>query len=78
MTIGKSAGDLEKMVTERLRENASCFALYRVLVLPAGDQAGWTTKCEAKMGMTILAECERAVNAIAEDLRRQYHLERGN
>ena len=78
MTIGKSAGDLEKMVTERLRENASCAALYRVVVVPTGDQVEWITKCEAKMGMTILAECERAVNAIAEDLRRQYHLERGH
>jgi hypothetical protein len=76
MTVGKSAGDLESMLMERLRGNASCAALYRVVVIPEGDEGGWRTRCEAKMGMTILATCERTVNVVAADLRRQYHLAR--
>jgi hypothetical protein len=77
MSIGKTATQLERMITERLRGNPGCFALYRVVVIPQAGGA-WTTSCEVKMGMTISSDCERTVDAIARDLRRSYHLESGH
>jgi cation transport ATPase len=76
MTIGKTASQIERKLTERLRGNASLAMLYRVVVVPQNAGA-WTTQCLAKMGMTISPDCTSAVNAIERDLRRQFHLEAG-
>jgi hypothetical protein len=75
MTASKTATELEAMLTERLRENPSCAALYRVVVTPVGDHGAWTARAETKMGMHIMYECARATNEIAKALSRDYHLQ---
>ena len=74
MTVGKTANELEAMLMERLRENPSCAALYRVVVTPVGDHGAWSARAETKMGMHIMYECARAMNEIAKALSRDYHL----
>jgi len=74
MTTEKTATELEAMLMERLRENPSCAALYRVVVTPVGNHGAWTARAETKMGIHIMYECARAMNEIAKALGRDYHL----
>jgi hypothetical protein len=74
MTAGKSPAELEAMITERLRDNLACAALARVVIIPEGSEGGWGVHAQPRMGMTILDECTRAINAIVTDLRREHHL----
>ena len=74
MTVGKTATELEAILMERLRENPSCAALYRVVVTPVGDHGAWSARAETKMGMHIMYECARAMNEMAKALSRDYHL----
>jgi hypothetical protein len=74
MTVGKTASELEAMIMEKLRHRPACVALYRVGVIPAGEDGGWDAEIESKMGMSVLHECARAKIAVVDELRREYHL----
>jgi hypothetical protein len=75
MTVGKTAAELESMIMERLRDNPGCAALHRVVVVPEGSEGDWGVQAQPRMGMTVLDDCRRAINAIMTDLRRHHHLE---
>jgi hypothetical protein len=79
MSIGKSATQLERKITEWRRGSVSHITIYRVIVLPQRwvGSGGWTTVRHAKMGMTISQESDCELDAIERDLRRKYHLEPG-
>jgi hypothetical protein len=74
MTVGKNAAELESMIMERLRDNPGCAALHRVAVVPEGSEGDWRVQAQPRMGMTVLDECSRAINAMITDLRRHHHL----
>jgi hypothetical protein len=75
MTVGKNADELESIIMERLRDKPGCAALHRVVVVPEGSEGDWRVQAQPRMGMTVLDDCRRAINAIVTDLRRHYHLE---
>ena len=75
MTTEKTATELEAMLMERLRENPSCAALYRVVVTPVGNHGAWTARAETQMGIHVMYECAREMNEVAKALSRDYDLQ---